>query len=122
MSHTVCVTLTETLLITVPYHLSVITFPDAPSLPLFLFICPKMDAKLRSLISKVKKEHDDDSVDRCIYATTVYILGFFAVLIMARQYVGEPLQCWIPAEYTVSFKVYLICFVYFYLRVLGKPT
>ena len=51
-----------------------------------------MDAKLRSLIQKVKKEHDDDAVDRAIYATTVYILAFFAILIMAKQYVGEPLQ------------------------------
>lgn len=39
-----------------------------------------MDNKLRQLISKVKKEYDDDSVDRCIYATTVYIVGFFAVI------------------------------------------
>lgn len=40
-----------------------------------------MDAKLRYLISKVKKEHDDDSVDRTIYATSVYILAFFAILV-----------------------------------------
>lgn len=51
-----------------------------------------MDAKLRALIGKVRKEHDDDSVDRSIYATSVYILAFFAILIMAKQYVGEPLQ------------------------------
>ena len=38
-----------------------------------------MDNKLKQLISKVRKEHDDDSVDRCIYASTVYIIGFFAV-------------------------------------------
>lgn len=39
----------------------------------------EMDAKLKQFISRVKKEHDDDAVDRCIYANTVYILGFFAV-------------------------------------------
>lgn len=38
-----------------------------------------MDAKLRQFLAKVKKEHDDDAVDRTIYATTVYMLGFFAV-------------------------------------------
>ncbi|KAH7697448.1 CRE-INX-13 protein [Aphelenchoides avenae] len=72
-----------------------------------------MDAKLRVLISKVKKEHDDDAVDRTIYATTVYMLGFFAILIMAKQYVGEPLQCWIPAEYTGAWEKYIenYCFV-----------
>ncbi|CAK5086679.1 unnamed protein product [Meloidogyne enterolobii] len=72
-----------------------------------------MDNKLRQLISKVKKEYDDDSVDRCIYATTVYIVGFFAVLIMAKQYVGDPLQCWLPAEYTGAWESYIenYCFV-----------
>lgn len=72
-----------------------------------------MDAKLRQFLSKVKKEHDDDAVDRCIYATTVYMLGFCAVLIMAKQYVGDPLQCWLPAEYTGAWEKYIenYCFV-----------
>lgn len=51
-----------------------------------------MDAKLKSFILKVKKEHDDDAVDRAVYATTLYMLAFFAILLMAKQYVGEPLQ------------------------------
>ncbi|KAI6175585.1 Innexin family-containing protein [Aphelenchoides bicaudatus] len=69
-----------------------------------------MDAKLRNLI---KKEHDDDSIDRTIYATTVYILGFFAILIIAKQYVGDPLQCWVPAEYIAAWESYIekYCFV-----------
>ncbi|KAI6180529.1 Innexin family-containing protein [Aphelenchoides besseyi] len=72
-----------------------------------------MDAKLRSLIAKVKKEHDDDAVDRAVYATTVYILSFFAIFVMAKQYVGDPLQCWISAEYTSSWEKYIenYCFV-----------
>jgi len=41
------------------------------------------------------------------------LLGFFAVLIMAKQYVGEPLQCWIPAEYKGEWEKYIesYCFV-----------
>ncbi|KAF7636046.1 Innexin [Meloidogyne graminicola] len=72
-----------------------------------------MDNKLTQLISKVKKEYDDDCIDRCIYATTVYIIGFFAVLIMAKQYVGDPLQCWLPAEYSGAWESYIenYCFV-----------
>ena len=61
-----------------------------------------MDAKLRSLIARVKKEHDDDAIDRIIYATTVYLLSGFAIFVMAKQYVGNPLQCWVSAEYTVG--------------------
>lgn len=63
-----------------------------------------MDAKLRDLIKKVKKEHDDDAIDRIIYATTVYILSFFAILIMAKQYVGEPLQCWVEFSAIILIK------------------
>lgn len=60
-----------------------------------------MDKSIKEFVKKIKKEHDDDVVDRTNYATTVYLLGFFAILIMAKQYVGEPLQCWLPAEYKV---------------------
>uniref|UniRef100_A0A914HTL3 Innexin n=1 Tax=Globodera rostochiensis TaxID=31243 RepID=A0A914HTL3_GLORO len=72
-----------------------------------------MDATLKKFIAGVRKEHDDDVVDRAVYATSVYILGFFAVLIMAKQYVGDPLQCWLPAEYTGAWERYIenYCFV-----------
>ncbi|KAL3077251.1 hypothetical protein niasHS_013240 [Heterodera schachtii] len=72
-----------------------------------------MDATLKKCIAKVRGEHDDDAVDRAIYATTVHLLGFFAVLIMAKQYMGDPLQCWLPAEYTGAWEKYIenYCFV-----------
>uniref|UniRef100_A0A914D1Q7 Innexin n=1 Tax=Acrobeloides nanus TaxID=290746 RepID=A0A914D1Q7_9BILA len=72
-----------------------------------------MDKKIKEFVSKIKKEHDDDVVDRANYATTVYLLGFFAMLIMAKQYVGEPLQCWIPAEYKDQWEKYIesYCFI-----------
>lgn len=49
----------------------------------------QMEAKLKQFISHIKREHDDDAVDRCIYATTVYILGFFAVSLIWFLWYGS---------------------------------
>uniref|UniRef100_A0A7E4VB15 Innexin n=2 Tax=Panagrellus redivivus TaxID=6233 RepID=A0A7E4VB15_PANRE len=60
-----------------------------------------------------KKDHDDDTVDRMNYSTTAKILSFFAAVVMAKQNVGSPLQCWIPAEYKKTWEQYIesYCFV-----------
>jgi len=72
-----------------------------------------MDKKIKDFVKKIKKDHDDNVVDRANYATTVYILGFFAMLIMAKQYVGSPLECWVPAEYKEPWEDYIesYCFI-----------
>jgi hypothetical protein len=60
-----------------------------------------------------KKDHDDDAIDRLNYSTTSKFLGVFAALIFAKQAVGNPLQCFIPAEYKAPWEKYIetYCFV-----------
>lgn len=63
------------------------------------------DKRIQQIFSTIsKKEHNDDLVDRLNYATTTKFLGFFAALILAKQVIGEALQCFIPAEYPVSLR------------------
>lgn len=40
-------------------------------------------------------------IDRCNYLVTNSILFLCAITVAAKQYVGEPLQCWVPAEFKV---------------------
>ncbi|CAD5206232.1 unnamed protein product [Bursaphelenchus okinawaensis] len=65
------------------------------------------------LIEKVKSRHDDDVIDRANYVYTATMFGMFATITMAKQYVGEPLQCWIPPEFKGWWEKYSesYCFV-----------
>lgn len=56
---------------------------------------------LNRVIDSVRPKRDDDAVDRANYIWTPLIMGFLAMTIAAKQYVGEPLQCWIPAQFKV---------------------
>lgn len=51
------------------------------------------------LLGGLKSKHDDDSVDRANNIWTPILFASFAILMAAKQYVGEPLQCWAPAEF-----------------------
>ncbi|EJD74432.1 hypothetical protein LOAG_18253 [Loa loa] len=67
------------------------------------------DKYLRDL----KPKYDDDVVDRCNYLLTNIMLLICAITIAAKQYVGEPLQCWTPAEFQDSWEQYIenFCFI-----------
>ncbi|XP_055870422.1 innexin unc-9-like [Biomphalaria glabrata] len=56
-----------------------------------------------SAFSAVVFEHgvtDDDLADRLNYWIMYGILLFFGISVGAKQYVGEPIFCWPPPEYT----------------------
>jgi hypothetical protein len=64
---------------------------------------------LGSLLSEVNKfvnKHDDDAVDRYSHRYTVMILAVFVFLIASKQYFGEPIVCWTPAQFTGSHNSY----------------
>lgn len=55
--------------------------------------------ELKGVFGKLKTQYDDDSIDRLNYMYTVFIIAVFSAVIAAKQYVGKPIQCWVPAEF-----------------------
>lgn len=56
----------------------------------------------RSIVNK----HDDDIVDRYNHRYTVIALAIFIFVIASKQYFGEPITCWTPAQFTGSHNSY----------------
>lgn len=56
---------------------------------------------------------DDDYVDRLSRRHSLFLLVVFALLVIGKQYVGDPIHCWAPAEFTDVHKRYAdsICWV-----------
>ncbi|CAG5126001.1 unnamed protein product, partial [Candidula unifasciata] len=52
-----------------------------------------------SNISLSRGVRDDDSVDQLHHFATVAIFATFAALIGMNQYVGDPIHCWVPAQF-----------------------
>ncbi|KAL3319060.1 hypothetical protein Ciccas_002274 [Cichlidogyrus casuarinus] len=57
-------------------------------------------------IGSSRMRFDDDVADRLNYQYTGVILFMFIGLIGIRQYVGKPIQCWIPQEFTRGWEEY----------------
>ncbi|XP_035827317.1 innexin unc-9 [Aplysia californica] len=50
--------------------------------------------------SRVQGSRDDDWADRVSHLWTVVLLAAFTLLVSSAQYVGDPIQCWCPAQFT----------------------
>ncbi|VDO19620.1 unnamed protein product [Heligmosomoides polygyrus] len=53
---------------------------------------------LSSAVSSIKPRLDDYGTDRLNYYYSTMVIMVLSVTITAKQYVGSPLQCWVPAQ------------------------
>ncbi|CAI5454789.1 unnamed protein product [Caenorhabditis angaria] len=60
-----------------------------------------------------RSAESNDLIDRINYQYTSTILGFSAVMMAASQYIGKPIQCWVPAQFTRMWEKYAetYCFI-----------
>ena len=74
-----------------------------------------MDRLLKALfqVQEFKLRADDDFVDRLNRQYTPIMFVMFTILVSIRQYVGEPITCWVPAQFTASHQDYTntVCWV-----------
>ncbi|CAF0966832.1 unnamed protein product [Brachionus calyciflorus] len=66
-------------------------------------------AKLRQF----RLHYDDDFIDRLSRRYSVLLLVIFTALVSTKQYVGDPISCWVPAQFTGSHVEYTnyICWI-----------
>ncbi|KRY47427.1 Innexin unc-9, partial [Trichinella britovi] len=70
---------------------------------------PFLDVAFRAL----HKQYYDDFTDRLNYYYTTLFLLFMSILVSAKQYVGSPIHCWVPAQFRGGWEEYAesYCFI-----------
>ena len=66
-----------------------------------------MNDAVERLVKNIKPKFDEDVIDRMNY---IYTSGLFVILIVViatKQYVGEPLQCWMSPEFKDPWEKYI---------------
>jgi innexin len=61
---------------------------------------------LGSALSAIKPRKDDTMVDRLNYYYSAVIIIVLAITLTAKQYVGQPIQCWVPSEFSKAWEQY----------------
>jgi hypothetical protein len=59
--------------------------------------------------ARLKGRYDDDWIDRLNHLYTTIIFIIFTIVVSTKQYVGEPIHCWCPAEFKESMVDYTYC-------------
>ena len=57
-------------------------------------------------IPKSTVRNDDDVVDRISYRYTVAMFILFSIVVSTSQYVGDPINCWVPAHFSGAWETY----------------
>ena len=57
--------------------------------------------------SHLRLVRDDDShIDLLSHRYTVAIFVLFAIIVSTKQYAGDPIDCWVPAQFKASYEKY----------------
>jgi hypothetical protein len=52
-------------------------------------------------VQKIKRSYQsNDLIDRLHYQYTTLVMCVAALTLAGTQYVGQPIQCWVPAQFT----------------------